>query len=603
MGAKNHVMKKDWRKRLRAFKRKRLNPFWLSVRWPLIGGTWAFALILGYIGFYRYSLVTGQESTILDIFYRAMQLIVMQSGDVEGFVPWQLNMARYLLPILAAYAAIQALLAVFREQWQQLMIRFARNHAVICGLGERGMQIAKEFLDNGYRVVAIEGAEDNSNISQICDQGAVVLTGDATDASLLRKTRLHRARYLFAVCADDGTNAEIALHARDLALLRRGGPLTAYVHVVDLELCNLLSGWCFAATETDLYRLEFFNVLERGARLILKAYPPFTEPAGREDSSPRFLIVGLGRLGKSLLVQAARNWWLKNGSSSRRLRIAVIDSEAESKLELLRLQYPRLDKACRIESWQMSDDSPWFEKGNFLYDAGGNCDLSAVYICFADDSSALVKALTLHHKIKEYKVPLVVRMSRDAGLASVLKEDHETLDFGQIHVFSLLNKTCSLDALLGGSQEILARAIHEDYVWQQREQGVAVEENPSVVGWEDLPESLKESNRSQAASIEDKLKAVGCGLQPLTDWELAHFEFSPEELEQLAKMEHERWINERKRQGWRYHPDPKNLKKKTSPYLLPWDKLPEEARVYNINTARNLPLYLARVGYQIYRRT
>ena len=40
------------------------------------------------------------------------------------------------------------------------------------------------------------------------------------------------------------------------------------------------------------------------------------------------------------------------------------------------------------------------------------------------------------------------------------------------------------------------------------------------------------------------------------DWDAELFEFTPEEIELLAEMEHERWDEERKLEGWAYAPVP-----------------------------------------------
>ncbi len=602
MNSRKTGKRKSWRYRYRTFKRNRLYPLWQYIRWPFIGVILLFGLSLGYIGFYIYSRNIGEEVTVLDLIYRSIQLIGIHSGDVEGKLPWQLEVARFLVPLVAGYMLFQALIAIFQDQWQQLKVRFLRNHVVICGLGERGLKFAEEFLEDGYQVVVVEEDESNAYINLIREQGASVNIGDASDEYTLRRAGVHKARYLVAVTSDDGTNAEIALCARNLSLLSRRCPLTVYIHIVDLELCHLLSGWCFAATETDLFRLEFFNVLARGAQILLKEYSPFEEQNRLKKKAPRILIVGLGMMGRSLVVQAARTWWAGYADKGKQLRVAVIDKAAERKLELLQLRYPKLEEACCFEVWQMNDNEPEFEKGNFLFDEKGSCDLDYIYLCFDDDVHVLVKALILHRKTKKDKVPIVVRMRRAEGLANLIKDNHETLDFDQIHPFSLLNKTCTLESLLGGSQESLARSIHEDYIEQQQREGATVKTNPSMANWDDLPEELKESNRSQAAHIEDKLKKISCGIQPLTDWDQATFEFSVEEVDLLAKMEHMRWYNERKRQGWKYKPGPKNVNKKTSPYMLPWEDLPEEVKEYNRNTVRKLPFYMARAGYQIYRR-
>jgi hypothetical protein len=67
-------------------------------------------------------------------------------------------------------------------------------------------------------------------------------------------------------------------------------------------------------------------------------------------------------------------------------------------------------------------------------------------------------------------------------------------------------------------------------------------------------------------------------------------------------MEHKRWCKERKLQGWIHKPGPKDIKKKSTPYLVSWEVLPEDIREYDRNTVRNLPSFLAQAGFQIYRK-
>jgi hypothetical protein len=447
-------------KHMRAFWRKRFYPVWQEIKWPLVGVIWICALVLGYIGFYEYSLAAGEHKTGRDLLYRSLQLILLASGDMEGAVPWKLEVARFLMPAMAAYAAIQALIAIFSKQWQLLRIRFLRNHVVVCGLGERGLRLVREFSDHGYQVVVIEENRENPLVDQCRKYGAFILPGDATSRSHLRKSRVHRAKYLISVCTDDGTNAEIVLKARSIVSFRKGHDLTAFVHIEDLELCNLLKGWELD-DEAGSFRLEFFNVLERGARLMLRMYSPFKMEVEPGERGPRMLIVGLGKMGRSLIVQAAEDWWMKQNRDKIRLRITVIDKAAESKVELLRLQYPKLDKVCKLDILQIEMNAPDFERGDFLYDSQGQCDVDVIYICFDDDVHALVSALTLFRKTKEYKVPIITRMSQEGGLATLIREERYAADFEHIHTFGLLDNTCNLEALFGGTHEVTVRAVHE----------------------------------------------------------------------------------------------------------------------------------------------
>ncbi len=559
MVKERHRTKKNCHDHIRVFRKKHLYTFWMAIKWPLVVGLWLFSFILGIIGFSKASANIGDGSTVYDFFYRSLQLIVLESGDVGGELPWQLEIARFLMPVLAAYATIQALLAIFNRQWQLLKVRFFKNHVVICGLGERGLRLTQAFSDNGYRVVVIEEDKESPFIEQSRKHRAVILTGDATDRDQLLKARIHKAKYLVAVCAEDGTNVEIALKSRVIVRSRKSEDLTAFIHIVDLELCDLLRGWELVA-EADAFKPEFFNVLERGARLMLRMYPPFHKKTETENREPRMLIIGLGKMGRSLIVQAARDWWMKQEKRDKRLRISVIDSAAQSKVEFLRLRYPKLDEACSFDIWEMEKNAPGIEKGDFLYNEEGEFDVDAIYICFDDDVHVLVNALTIYRKTRAHKIPIVVRMSQDAGLSTMMKEDRDALGFEHIHTFGLLDETCNLEVLLGGTHEIIARAIYE-YVRHQRATGKTPQTDQSLVPWEDLPEDVKESKRNQATHIEVKLKAINCNIQPLTDLEASSFKFLPEEIEQLARMEYDR------------------------------------------NTVEGLPVCLARAGFQISRRT
>ena len=166
---------------------------------------------------------------------------------------------------------------------------------------------------------------------------------------------------------------------------------------------------------------------------------------------------------------------------------------------------------------------------------------------------------------------------------------------------ALLERICQPELVLGGTHEVLARAMHEQYVAEQRAAGQTPQGNPLMVLWEALPDEMKDSNRAQAVHISEKLKAVHCDIMPLTDWDAAIFTFTATEVERLAQMEHERWMHERRLQGWTYRDGPRNSTKKTTPHLKPWSELVEETRALNRNVVRELPAFLARAGFQIFR--
>ena len=115
----------------------------------------------------------------------------------------------------------------------------------------------------------------------------------------------------------------------------------------------------------------------------------------------------------------------------------------------------------------------------------------------------------------------VVRLHpQDVARAVVTSEGFEHLE-----VFGLLEHACEPDLITRGDNEVLARALHEQYLRSQRALGVDRATNSSVVPWEELPLSVREMNRTQADHIATELEAIGCRIGPLLD-----IEYEPDAL-------------------------------------------------------------------------
>lgn len=591
----------------RSLWRNRLRSLWVDIRWPILGVLTVLTLGLGCVGFRGHFELINEHRSPWDLFYLSLQLFTLESGSINPPIPWTLQIARLLAPTIAVYTAVQALLALFHEQLQLLRVRFVKNHVVICGLGQRGFHLAGGFHDRGYRVVVVERDEDDPLIGSCRDYGAIVLMGDARDPTILRKARVHRAAYLVAVCRDDGINTEVAIQAEKLVRNRRRSVLTTFIHIEDVELCSLLRERGLASEETSSFRLEFFNILETGARLMLDHFPALDKPTSDEVQTsaappPHIVVVGLGKMGRSLVVEAGRRWWLRHSSDGKRLRITAVDNAAETKKAILCIRYPQLAKVCDIAAFQIDLSSIEFERGDFSFAPGGRSDVTAVYLCFDDDGQAIAAALSLHQRMREYRIPIVVRMSHDGGLASLMQpQAGGSGAFPNLHAFGMLECTCTPELLLSGTHEVLAQASHEQYVLARERAGDTPQTNKAMVPWHALSVGLKESNRRQADDVAVKLKAIGCGIKPLTDWAEQPLVLTAEEVELLAKMEHTRWCDERRTAGWRHAPPPKNEARKTSPYLVAWEELDEKTKDIDRDAVRSIPTTLARAGFQVYR--
>jgi hypothetical protein len=147
--------------------------------------------------------------------------------------------------------------------------------------------------------------------------------------------------------------------------------------------------------------------------------------------------------------------------------------------------------------------------------------------------------------------------------------------------------------------ETLAKAIHRDYVRRREEDGVEPND-ASLAPWEDLPETLKESNRSQAADIHRKLAAAGYQVVRAPQGDVPETNFEDEEIELLAELEHERWVDERLASGWRLDAT-RDVHTKRSPYLIPWAELTEDIRDLDRDSVRRIQVFLAQAGFAVLR--
>ncbi len=180
--------------------------------------------------------------------------------------------------------------------------------------------------------------------------------------------------------------------------------------------------------------------------------------------------------------------------------------------------------------------------------------------------------------------------------------------------------------LNGELLERMAEAAHDIFCEDLRSKGYSLgtsnddEQNihSSLRPYADLPESEKEQNRSNVRDIANKLGLAGYVMMPARSNE-PPFNFPGPDLEQLAELEHDRWMRLKLESGWRYAPTTdKNGKLHNA--LMPWRKLPaaERTRVYaaydgavgdgplpelekekDRTLVRGIPRILSRAGYTV----
>jgi voltage-gated potassium channel Kch len=494
---------------------------------------------------------------------------------------------------VGTFIAIFADLIYFRDKIREIRLLFCRDHMIICGLHETTEALAQQFKHEKTETVVIGAKRGTIEEENIHKSSTVMLSGDPKDTAILSHARVKRARALLALTDSDGENAEIALSAMKILEHRKEKPLTCILQISNPWLWRIIREEALLPVNNKAVRIDFYNGPAFGARVLLGTY--FTPNIQTwRNNPPLLIVVGAGRLGESIIIRASREWF-ENNSSSTVLQVILVDIHATGIKDRLLTTYPHLRDAVNISAISIDVQSPEFQSAGFLKEYE-SFSYALVFVCLHDDNRGLTAALTLSHHMTGMKAHILVRMDHNSGLARLVREK-ETGEI-KIHPFSSLSIASGRDLVLGGVIEILARAIHNQYLAMSMHEPVITD--PAMVPWDDLPERLKESNRRQAENIIKKLRAIGCDIVPMTDWTAATFTFTPHEVEYLAEMEHERWMDDMRGLGYSFG-SLKDSQAKTHPSMVPFLTLPENEKEKNRGAVRMIPHYLALIDFQIYR--
>jgi hypothetical protein len=180
--------------------------------------------------------------------------------------------------------------------------------------------------------------------------------------------------------------------------------------------------------------------------------------------------------------------------------------------------------------------------------------------------------------------------------AEPLLEIHvDSLDF-----LSLVQQIVLTDELV----ERLAAAAHDVFCegkhrdgWTYGERNEANKTHPLLVPYLELPDWAKEANRVTVRAIPQKLGVAGYVMLPARSNE-PPLEFPGDDLEQLAELEHELWMQAKLAAGFTLgKPTPEESRR--NEYLVPWHDVPEPIKQIDRDLVQGIPRILSRAGYTV----
>lgn len=202
----------------------------------------------------------------------------------------------------------------------------------------------------------------------------------------------------------------------------------------------------------------------------------------------------------------------------------------------------------------------------------------------------------------------IIAMSRLAGNKSFARSSLPAEAQLNLHVdgqeFLALVQTIELE---GDLLEKLAELHHSMFCEELREKkykpGPVTNEkhkmHSSLRPYHELSPYEKEQNRLAVRDIPSKLACIGYVMIPARSNELP-FEFPEDQgdLERLAELEHERWLQVKQESGWSYG-EKTDKANKEHEAMLPWKKLPEIQKNKDRALVRAIPKILAGAGYTV----
>ncbi len=546
--------------------------------------------------------------------YDTLRLFILELNlPPTSFIPWQLQIGRFAGLILVGLAVVQTVWHFFREYL--LLSFFYKNHVVICGLGRRGFEIAKDFfykkdLNKKYKVVAIEKENGNEYIRKIKELGCIVLTGDASDKDQLIKAKIYKAEYLITVTDNDRTNLEIAINTNTLLnsenLIRKpDDPLRVFIHILEREIASLIFENKILKN-SNFSENTVFNIYDNAARALFKENPLYSSQTfnAKDENNPRpftMLIIGFNNFGEAIFRQAAK---IAHFANLRNPRFIIADSDIEKKERHFYQQYPEIKNCCDVIFAKYKDAEKGITedydlKSRDFYEQIVTNEFDYIAVCVDDDELSLNTGINIinHYKfnLNADQMPIIVTKAiKEPLFGKAVREIKRDEEKPLLNQFASFESMCSIDTVINETLDNMAKAVNNYY---------AKLYNGKT--WKEISMFHKESSRANAEHIDTKLYLLdlcAAEVKSNTNQEkitnAQYEELLVQKMELLAKIEHQRWNAFHYLNGWKYAPA-RDDNKKLHNCLTAWESLTEKDKQKDRDTIINIPHILEEGGYQI----
>jgi voltage-gated potassium channel Kch len=526
--------------------------------------------------------------------------------------PWQLVIAQVAIPGIALLSAAQLFLTGMRKNLRTAMARRKSGHAIVCGIGDVGMQVIQNLRVAGDEVIAVDLIDDSPAGATCEKNGVPLLRGDAKNHHVLLAAGLRRACTAVLTTGSDSENLDIAMQIKAIQSGRDGPLLRVLVQVRNDWMHKRLMTGGKSALGSSSVELQLFNPFTDAARMLIKR---LQLPPAPEFIAETFVIVGFGAYGREMALQLVLSYPV---AVSRTLKIVVFDSKADTTGDKFRVTNAAAMDLASFEFLKATIAPGSADIGHVVEPAlAAAGPLLGIALALGDDEMSLCAALemrSLLDRLGQLQTPVYVRLEHYRQLGELVREIESVAAFrDRLQIFGTLEETLGLDVLIDARLDAFAQALHEDYRLRSAKRdkvlptdaatsNAAPEGQPAAPAitisshadhdWYALPEFIKMSNRWRADHTPVLMQLAGIRVQDGVA-NAAVMRLTEEEIELLSQLEHRRYVIERFLTGVRQITQQPNLED--------WSKLSEDQRAWNRREVAHVPAIMARLGMQLSR--
>ncbi|GGW54565.1 hypothetical protein [Alishewanella tabrizica] len=264
--------------------------------------------------------------------YRSIQLLVLNANFDAISLPmsWQLEIARFCLPLFPVLAVVGLLLNYFKRQWLILRSHFFSPDAIFFGIGRTAHAISIS-LPKSRRLLVVDLTSKNDIIERLMSMHTILfIEADATSSRVLSRLPLMKTKDIYIFTGDDQKDLDIALMICEHINSQASDKTSIPKLIVDVDDHILLqmaqSEPSFAYYRAKGGEIQWFSAQRKAARALLQQFSVLDKPSNPQQTV-HVAIVGFDDFQQYVIKQILQTSIYLHAN---KLHISVFTAEVDT---------------------------------------------------------------------------------------------------------------------------------------------------------------------------------------------------------------------------------------------------------------------------------